>query len=322
MRSRSIISLLLLGLLLILPAGCEKKNAKGKVSKGKVAPAELIAPQSIIGGYGMEPGQFNEPRDIDVDSKGNLYIADFRNYCVQVLDPNGKPIRKFGTKGARQGQFNDLCGIAVADDGKIFVADTWNHRIQVFDNNGTFLSMLPGSFVAPRGVDIDSQGDIYVADSGNNQIKIFSPGYQLLHAWGELGKGPGQFSEPVGIIVRGETIYVADNDNRRMQMFDLKGKFKQQLQIDGWTAKGPREPYFDLDDQGNMFVSDPPGDRVFMISKLGKVLRVFGGAGGEPGRMHMPTGVAVDPKRGWVYITDTWNHRIQKFSLQSIANRK
>ncbi len=42
---------------------------------------------NIWGSVGSEPGQFNLPIGIDVDSAGNIYVADARNYRVQKFAP-------------------------------------------------------------------------------------------------------------------------------------------------------------------------------------------------------------------------------------------
>jgi DNA-binding beta-propeller fold protein YncE len=39
----------------------------------------------IIGGAGSEPGEFNNPWSIALDSHGNLYVADANNHRVQKL---------------------------------------------------------------------------------------------------------------------------------------------------------------------------------------------------------------------------------------------
>jgi hypothetical protein len=55
------------------------------------------------------------------------------------------------------------------------------------------------------------------------------PGYAFVKAWGGKGSGPGQFSDPTGIAVAGEEVFVADARNGRVQVFDLDGNFKRQF---------------------------------------------------------------------------------------------
>jgi len=43
--------------------------------------------------------------------------------------------------------------------------------------------------------------------------------------WGEEGSGPGQFSNPIGIAIAGDEVFVSDAGNNRIQVFSLQGKF-------------------------------------------------------------------------------------------------
>ena len=79
----------------------------------------------------------------------------------------------------------------------------------------------------------------------------------------------------------------------------------------------PRSLAFAKD--GSMYVADSRNHRIVHISPLGKVINEWGtfadGASvpvGD-GTFNEPWGVAVGPD-GSVYVTDTWNHRIEKFS--------
>lgn len=70
---------------------------------------------------------------------------------------------------------------------------------------------------------------------------------------------------------------------------------------------------------GSLYVADSENHRVQRLSTDGQVLGVWGTFGdisvGEapPGAFNQPWGIAVAPD-GSVYVADTWNHRIQKFT--------
>ena len=67
-----------------------------------------------------------------IDGEGNVYVADSWNHRIQVFDPQGRFLRKWGTEGEENGQFADPKGLATDGDGNVYVADSGNHRIQVF----------------------------------------------------------------------------------------------------------------------------------------------------------------------------------------------
>ncbi|MCX6080009.1 MAG: TIGR03663 family protein [Chloroflexi bacterium] len=70
---------------------------------------------------------------------------------------------------------------------------------------------------------------------------------------------------------------------------------------------------------GSLYVADSRNHRIQHLSADGKVIKVWGtfadqSAGNAPiGTFNEPWGVAVSPD-GSVYVSDTWNHRVQKFS--------
>jgi uncharacterized protein (TIGR03663 family) len=98
---------------------------------------------------------------------------------------------------------------------------------------------------------------------------------------GSLGDGEGQFRLPRSIAMAPDgTIYVADTYNYRIQHFNSDGTFIQQ-----WGSKSPECPY----------PSAATPDNV------------------PSGTFCEPWGIAVG-KDGSVYVADTWNNRIQKFT--------
>jgi predicted membrane-bound mannosyltransferase/DNA-binding beta-propeller fold protein YncE len=72
---------------------------------------------------------------------------------------------------------------------------------------------------------------------------------------------------------------------------------------------------------GSLYVADTNNHRIQHLAPDGSVLNVWGTySGGENtqpagGTFYEPWGVAVGPD-GSVYVTDTWNHRIQRFTAQ------
>ena len=72
---------------------------------------------------------------------------------------------------------------------------------------------------------------------------------------------------------------------------------------------------------GSLYVADTNNHRIQHLSAEGQVLHTWGrfadSATGEapPGTFYEPWGVAVGPD-GSVFVTDTWNHRVQKFTAE------
>lgn len=285
-----------------------------------------VGASAVWGAPGREPGQFAAPKGMALDHAGNLYVADSQNHRIQVLDPQGSPVRVWGSEGTAPGQFKEPWGVAVAEDGTIYVADTWNHRIQVFDAEGNFLWMwgafgqvldpktYPNLLYGPRDIAIDAAGYIYVADTGNKRIIKYDPFGQMVGAVGGEGIGDGQMLEPVGIAIGPDgALYVADTWNQRIQVFDANLRFLRKWPIYTWSGMSVvNKPYLAVDQWGNVYATDPEGYRILQFDAQGQVLATWGQYGADAFSMNLPTGIEVDPS-GAIYVSDSGNGRILIF---------
>jgi hypothetical protein len=70
---------------------------------------------------------------VAVDSAGNVYVVDSENNRVEMFDPNGRFLAKWGVRGVGLGAFSQPTAVAVDCNGSVYVADTNNNRIERFD---------------------------------------------------------------------------------------------------------------------------------------------------------------------------------------------
>lgn len=69
---------------------------------------------------------------------------------------------------------------------------------------------------------VDRARHLFVLDNQFENIQVFDPAGRLLMAWGEEGRGPGQFALPAGLTIDArQRVWVADTYNRRVQVFQI-----------------------------------------------------------------------------------------------------
>ncbi len=114
------------------------------------------------------------------------------------------------------------------------------------------------------------------------------------------------------------TIYVSDQDNDRIQVFNSSRVYVRTIGVTG--ACGADFAHLCLPDgiavdaSKRLFVTDAGNNRVQVFDSGGAYLTTIGGIWGSTnGDMRSPSGVAVD-SAGNVYVADKYNQRIQKFA--------
>lgn len=167
---------------------------------------------------------------------------------------------------------------------------------------------------SPLDVAVDGQGRAFVVDVGHNCIKVYNSYGQYQFKFGKPGIEPGEFTDPVGISINGDQVYVTETGNQRVQVFDLKGKFKKVL-IDkkGNSGSGGLIPCgITALDNGDVYITDIFQHRVVCIGPDGKIKQTFGGSGEGPGKLAYPNDVIVDGDK--VFVSDSNNARVQVFN--------
>ena len=99
------------------------------------------ATESSRGDSGSGDGEFNQAIGITIGQDGNLYVAEYSNHRVQVLDKNGTFIRKFGESGTAPGQLSNPTDVVSLPDGRIVVVQysSSSYNLHYFQADGTFL---------------------------------------------------------------------------------------------------------------------------------------------------------------------------------------
>ena len=75
-----------------------------------------------------------------------------------------------------------------------------------------------------------------------------------------------------------------------------------------------RPQHLEFDADGLLWVADSCNHRIQVFDQQGKLVKMWGTQGSEPGQLYYPYCIALDGK-GHVYVCEYGNHRVQKFTL-------
>lgn len=211
---------------------------------------------------------------IAFDGAGNVYVSQFANHRIDVHAPDGSLLSQWGADGADPGSVSGPGHLAIDRDDHLFVAEWTTHNP---DQSGVQEFSLTGSFLG-------------------------SIGFHLPGCPGD----PGAFFEPWGIAVAPDgRVYVTDVGCPRTQVFANDGTW-----LDEWPSQGNS---IALDGAGHAFEVEEGGVVRKYDAASGAELAHWGSHGAGPGQFDMPVGIAVDAQ-GRVFVTDTYNHRVQVFT--------
>jgi uncharacterized protein (TIGR03437 family) len=155
--------------------------------------------QGYAGDGGPATGALlNYPAGVAVDSGGNLYIADWGNYVIREVLPNGNistiagnHLPGYAGDGglAIQARMSNPTDVAVDASGNVYFTDASARVREIFSSG--FITTIAGNGTAgysgdggvataaqlntPAGLAADSSGNLYVADSGNNAVRMLQP---------------------------------------------------------------------------------------------------------------------------------------------------
>jgi tripartite motif-containing protein 71 len=286
-----------------------------------------------ISSLGSGPGQTNQPYGIAVDpNDGSIYLADVVNNEIDKFNAAGKWQFAIKPSAPDLGPYVYTPRLAVNSLGWVYVVSShnltpdWPHRVLVYDQAGTLMNEFgsngtgDGQFNVMRGIGIGPGDEVFVADNGNRRIQVFDRDGHFLRKFGRGGSQPGQFGYDMrGIAVDKDNgwVYVSDASQGQVEKFDLQGQYVTTIGAPGQDPGqlgGPREVTVGLDH--NLYVADYTYWRINVYAPDGTFLREIPNPAvpAPAGGFNQAEDVAVDPSSGAVYVSDTFNHRIQKFS--------
>lgn len=197
-------------------------------------------------------------------------------------------------------------------------------------------SNIPGQYF-PAGIAVARDGTIYFSDPEGQRVLRIDPcdgSISVVPCMGGEGSLPRQFNLPRGLLIPEyrESLFVVDNANHRLQVFDLASY--QLVDIWGDSTANPVQPSNEPgrfnapttlagDDRGNVYVVDYNNKRVQKFNHTGELEPSFWEMIADYGVLKQPVDIAVHSSAGEtrVYIVDAVLHCVFIFDEEGILVR-
>jgi hypothetical protein len=323
-----------------------------EAQRAQAAPAVLEFDERgrFVNAWGGPGAGFDWPdseHGIFVDYKDNVWIGGSSPTSNSLTQRSDDMLVKFTSKGRfllqiggpdkSKGNSDQTSVNKPADafvyqkTNELFVADGYgNRRVIVFDaDTGAYRRMWGAFGNPPVDAPQPARGAAPAGRAGTPAAAgpaAAPPAGRGAPPLDTTGDGSPQFGGPVhSVKVSNDGIvYVADRPNRRIQLFDLSGKYQKQVFINraGPSSNSVAGLTFSPDRQQRfLYVADYGNSRLLVLDRATlEVLYQFGGLGEEPGRFRGPHHVAADSKGNLYVVEVSPGNRAQRFVYKGLGS--
>ncbi|CAF2126130.1 unnamed protein product, partial [Rotaria magnacalcarata] len=288
---------------------------------------------AIAGGHGNggATNQLNYPYGLFVDDDQTVVIADFRNHRI-IQWKNGDTTNGLvvaGGKGAGNGlnQLSSPTDVLIDKETDSLIICEGTRVVRWSRRSGTTQGEMLINNIDCWGVAMDEQRHLYVSDYGKNEVRRYQLGEKsgtLVAGGNGQGGGLNQFNYPTYLFVdRQQNVYVSDNNNHRVMKWNKDAT--EGIVVAGGQGEGSAltQLYYPnglfVDSLGTLYVADSGKHRVMRWTqgdkKQSTVILGGNGEGVGANQFNYLRGLSFD-QHGNLYVVDSNNHRVQRFSIQ------
>jgi len=259
----------------------------------------------------------NSVYDICRDRGGNLYIPDYRNNKIIIVD----------SEGSKKKVIDDVPfvhGLIVDRQDCLYAATYRNQRVFKFDKNYESIRgwdnvlFSEGLLGKPIAFAVTEENHLIMCDYEKMSIlKLDSEGNLLLEFDVDHLRTRGEFLPHAACIDKNGNVYVTDRgDHRAVHRFSLEGQYLGVwASVNGWDPQCLKFLNEDI-----MMVAECTESKLYVYDLNGKILGKYGGKGHNPGKFQTCTNFVSDGQN-YVYTVEQDSNRIQKLSHQTILSQ-
>lgn len=188
--------------------------------------------------------------------------------------------------------------------------------------------------VSSVGGFIDGAGNLYLCQQAlgekPSRLSIFNSAFFLVKEiyFSDFGEGFADFAPKQAAVspVSG-TIYLAGSPGHGVMVLGRNGEFLRWLEPEiGQGRPGKREKIgpdsivdVTIDSGGDIYLLSEETSSIYIYSPLEEFIQTVGEKGGVYGKLSRPRGVAVDRKRGIIYVVDYLRHSIILYDMAGVV---
>ncbi|HTB06760.1 MAG TPA: hypothetical protein VK806_07375, partial [Bacteroidia bacterium] len=183
-------------------------------------------------GISAVTAEINDPEAVSVDTAGDVFITDYENNRIRMVNTLGiiSTVAGNGTAGntgngglATLAEINHPYGASVDSSGTLLIADGYNNCVRYVNSSG-IISTVAGNGTAgyngdgilattaelnsPAAVAFDSIGDYFIADLSNNRVRMVTKKTGIIST--VAGNGTAGYSGDGGAAVLAELNFISD----------------------------------------------------------------------------------------------------------------
>jgi len=175
-----------------------------------------------------DAGEASSPAGILV-SRGSCFVVDNHTHRVRVFSLEGRQQASWGGPGENAAQFRAPFRVVQDSLDRVLVTDALNSRILAFTPKGDPLAAFgefgttEGTLFRPAGIAVLEGDRVLVSDAYFGSLQVFSSQGDYQGVLCEEGR-PLALESPMGLAVRGRTVYVVEMGAGRVSAWEIVGR--------------------------------------------------------------------------------------------------